>query len=145
MSTYLVAFVVSEFKCRENGDKNFTVCSRPPAYDQTEYSLDVGQKTLAKFDELFDYPYNKQMKKMHMIALPDFAAGAMENWGECKSGNWGEICKKFSFSYTMNGFLLLMPGLLTFRETALLYQPNVSTSIAQQRVAAVVAHEQVIT
>lgn len=101
MSTYLVAFVVSEFQCRENGDKNFTVCSRPPAYDQTEYSLDIGQKTLAKFDELFDYPYNKQMKKMHMIALPDFAAGAMENWGECKSGNWGEICKKFYFSYTM--------------------------------------------
>lgn len=35
-----------------------------------------------------------------------------------------------------------MPGLLTYRETALLYQQNVSTSIAQQRVAAVVAHEQ---
>lgn len=82
MSTYLVAFIVSEFKCRENGDKNFTVCSRPPAYDQTEYSLEVGQKTLAKFDEVFDYPYNKQMKKMHMIAVPDFAAGAMENWGK---------------------------------------------------------------
>lgn len=108
MSTYLVAFVVSEFKCRENGDKNFTVCSRPPAYDQTEYSLDVGQKTLAKFDELFDYPYNKQMKKMHMMAIPDFAAGAMENYGECKSvclvhwvKSWGKIFKKFSFSYTM--------------------------------------------
>lgn len=110
MSTYLVAFVVSEFKCRENGDKNFTVCSRPPAYDQTEYSLDVGQKILAKFDELFDYPYNKQMKKMHMMAVPDFAAGAMENYGECKSVclvHWVKSSKSFLFlTQCLNGFFV---------------------------------------
>lgn len=83
MSTYLVAFVVSEFKCRENDKKDFIVCARPPAYEQTEYSFDVGQKTLAKLDELFDYKYSKHMSKMHMMAIPDFAAGAMENWGNC--------------------------------------------------------------
>lgn len=84
MSTYLVAFVVSEFTCRENEQKNFTVCSRPPAYDQTEYAHTIGQKTLAKFDELFQYNYSTHMKKMHMLAIPDFAAGAMENWGTYK-------------------------------------------------------------
>lgn len=81
MSTYLVAFIVSEFECRENEAGDFNVCSRPNAYDQTEYSFNVGQKVLAKYDELFDYGYNKQMKKMSMAALPDFPSGAMENWG----------------------------------------------------------------
>ncbi|XP_031619288.1 membrane alanyl aminopeptidase-like [Contarinia nasturtii] len=113
MSTYLVAFIVSEFICRENSEKTFGVCSRSNAYNQTEYSYDVGQKTLAKFDELFDYKYNVHMPKLHMVAIPDFVAGAMENW-----------------------------GLVTYRETALLYAANVSTARAQQRVGTVVAHEQ---
>ena len=47
-----------------------------------------------------------------MIAIPDFAAGAMENW-----------------------------GLITYRETALLYDPTVSAASNQQRVAVVVSHE----
>lgn len=83
MSTYLVAFIVSEFKCRENSAKTFDVCSRPNAYSQTEYSFDVGQKTLAAFDDLFQYKYSSVpgMEKMTMVALPDFSAGAMENWG----------------------------------------------------------------
>lgn len=49
---------------------------------------------------------------MDMIAIPDFSAGAMENW-----------------------------GLVTYRETALLYSPNVSSSSSQHRVASVIAHE----
>lgn len=83
MSTYLLAFIVSEFTARENVRKTFQVYSRPKAYTQTEYSFDVGQKLLEKFDELFDYKYSSvpEMKKMSMAALPDFSAGAMENWG----------------------------------------------------------------
>lgn len=77
MSTYLVAFIVSEFQCRENDGKSFGVCSRPNAFNQTEYSFDVGQKTLAKFDEIFDYKYSKHMSKLQMIAIPDFMSGAM--------------------------------------------------------------------
>lgn len=82
MSTYLVAFIVSEFQCRANEKDTFFVCSRPNAYNQTKYSFDVGQKTLAKFDEIFDYKYEKHISKMAMVAIPDFNAGAMENWGE---------------------------------------------------------------
>lgn len=81
MSTYLVAFVVSEFKCRENKQKTFFVCSRPNAIEQTKYSFDMGEKLLAKFDEEFNYTYNTHMSKMTMVAIPDFASGAMENWG----------------------------------------------------------------
>lgn len=83
MSTYLVAFIVSEFSIRENTQKTFNVYARPKAYAQTEYSFDVGIKLLAKFDELFDYKYSSvpQITKMSLAALPDFSAGAMENWG----------------------------------------------------------------
>lgn len=47
-----------------------------------------------------------------MIAIPDFGAGAMENW-----------------------------GLITYRETALMFDPNHTSSRAQQRVTVVIAHE----
>lgn len=82
MSTYLVAFIVSEFKCRENNDKTFQVCARPNAYNQTKYSFDVGQLLLSQLEKLFDYPYkNHGIGKLTMAAIPDFNAGAMENWG----------------------------------------------------------------
>lgn len=115
MSTYLVAFIVSEFQIRNSSD-TFRVIARPDAYDQTYYASEVGPKLLSQLELYLDYPYSNmtEMTKMDLAALPDFSAGAMENW-----------------------------GLLTFRETALLYDGNVSTSLAQQRVATVITHEQV--
>lgn len=80
MSTYLVAFIVSEFECRENLDRNFCVCSRPNAYNQTEYGLEFGPKIQQKFSDYFDYAYNKHANKLTLTALPD-APFAMENWG----------------------------------------------------------------
>ena len=53
-----------------------------------------------------------KLPKMDLIAIPDFAIGAMENW-----------------------------GLLTFRETALLVDPNEKSAETQQWVALIVAHE----
>lgn len=73
MSTYLVAFIVSEFDCRRTKGDLFSVCARPRAYNQTEYSFDVGQKILAKYDEIFDYSYKTHMPKMTMAAIPDFS------------------------------------------------------------------------
>lgn len=84
MSTYLLAFIVSEFSVRENVQKTFNVYSRPKALAQTEYSFNIGQTLLATFDEVLDYKYYSVpgMTKMSMAALPDFDAGAMENWGK---------------------------------------------------------------
>lgn len=115
MSTYLLAFIVSDFDIIENDKKTFGVIARPDAITQAAYSLDIGQKMLAKFDEWTDFPYSSvpEMTKMHMAALPDFSAGAMENW-----------------------------GLLTYRETNLLYDPEASTAAQQQRIVSVIAHEQ---
>lgn len=82
MSTYLVAIVISELECRANPSKNFFVCSRPSAYDQTEYSLNVGQQLLAEYEEILDYNYSKHMSKMTLAAIPDFEEAAMENFGK---------------------------------------------------------------
>ncbi|XP_058975541.1 membrane alanyl aminopeptidase [Musca domestica] len=112
MSTYILAFIVSEFNERFNGD--FGVIARPEFYKQTEYAFDVGQEILKDLGDYFDIPYYSMGNdKMHMAAIPDFSAGAMENW-----------------------------GLLTYRERALLYDEGSTTLSAQQYIAAVVAHEQ---
>ncbi|XP_067625605.1 membrane alanyl aminopeptidase-like [Eurosta solidaginis] len=112
MSTYLLAFIVSEFTQRYNSQ--FGVISRPEYYDQTEYSFNVGQEILSKLDSYFGIKYyDMGNDKMHMAAIPDFSAGAMENW-----------------------------GLLTYRERALLYDVSSTTLSAKQSIATVVAHEQ---
>ncbi|XP_013408526.1 uncharacterized protein LOC106172388 isoform X2 [Lingula anatina] len=113
MSTYLLAFVVCDFDYVENTTANGTkvrVWARPEAMNQTLYALQAGVRILGYFERYYaiDYPLPKQ----DMIAIPDFAAGAMENW-----------------------------GLITYRETALLYDPKVSSASNKQRVAVVVSHE----
>ncbi|XP_010432617.1 PREDICTED: aminopeptidase M1-like [Camelina sativa] len=113
MSTYLVAIVVGLFDYVEDhtsdGVKVRVYCQVGKA-DQGRFALHVGAKTLDLFKEYFAVPY--PLPKMDMIAIPDFAAGAMENY-----------------------------GLVTYRETALLYDEQHSAASNKQRVATVVAHE----
>lgn len=115
MSTYLVAFIVSEFRVRENSAQTFGIIARPDAYAQTVYAFDIGQMLLTRLDQWTAYAHNEvpAIEKMHMAALPDFSAGAMENW-----------------------------GLLTYRETNQLYDSELTTALQQQRIAAVITHEQ---
>ncbi|XP_037790314.1 uncharacterized protein LOC119585704 [Penaeus monodon] len=113
MSTYLVAFVVSDFanlKSRANENTFFRVWARESAIQQAEYAGQVGPMILNHFEKYFSMPY--PLPKQDMIAIPDFSAGAMENW-----------------------------GLITYRETAMLYDPVVSAASNKQYVVAVVAHE----
>ncbi|XP_035901975.1 aminopeptidase N [Anopheles stephensi] len=108
MSTYLVAFVVCDYHNLTSG--NFAVWARAEAIGSARYALSVGPKLLKFLEDFFhiDYP----LPKVDMIALPDFSAGAMENW-----------------------------GLITYRETAMLYEENVSAISNKQHVITVVAHE----
>lgn len=114
LSTYLVAFVVSDFANRSSDPGlskiPFRVWAREDAIAQAEYARNIGPRILEFFESYFkiDFPLPKQ----DMIALPDFSAGAMENW-----------------------------GLITFRETAMLYDEKVSSAINKQRVATVISHE----
>ncbi|KAF2365598.1 Peptidase M1 membrane alanine aminopeptidase N-terminal [Trinorchestia longiramus] len=113
MSTYLVAFVVSDFEhinSTANNNTLFRVWARKSAIDQAEYAKQIGPDITTYFENYFSIPF--PLPKQDMIALPDFSAGAMENW-----------------------------GLITYRETALLYDAAVSSASSKQRVAAVVAHE----
>lgn len=79
MSTYLVAFVVSDFRYLESADGKLRVWSRPEAINQTSYALNISQPILKFYEEYFQIKY--PLPKMDLIALPEFAAGAMENWG----------------------------------------------------------------
>jgi len=114
MSTYLVALVVSDFVYRksepmDNGVE-FRIWSREGAINQTEWASIIGPQILHYYEEYFNTPF--PLPKQDMIAIPDFSAGAMENW-----------------------------GLITYRESALLYQPGKSSLSDKEYVAIVVAHE----
>ncbi|KAF6003300.1 hypothetical protein F1559_002973 [Cyanidiococcus yangmingshanensis] len=113
MSTYLVAFVVGELDYLEahtaDGVK-VRVYTQKGAARQGSFALDCAVRVLSFFTDFFGTPY--PLPKEDLIAIPDFAAGAMENW-----------------------------GCITFRETALLLDPEKSAASARSRVAEVVAHE----
>lgn len=77
MSTYLVAFTVSDFYHLSDG--NFKVWARASAIEQARYALKIGPQILRYYEDYFQIQY--PLPKTDMIAIPDFAAGAMENWG----------------------------------------------------------------
>ncbi|XP_072748201.1 aminopeptidase N [Anoplolepis gracilipes] len=115
MSTYLVAFVVSDYDKKTNKQKNFRVWTKPNAINNTNFALEIGEQTLKELSDFTGFNYYKENVtgiKMDQISIPDFSAGAMENW-----------------------------GLVTYRESALLYDPIKSTTQDKQSIATVIAHE----
>nr|CAI5820674.1 unnamed protein product [Callosobruchus analis] len=115
MSTYLVAFIVSDFDYKtadktQNNNVTFRIWARKDALDQVDFAKEVGPKALEYYEKFFDVKY--PLPKQDMVAIPDFSAGAMENW-----------------------------GLITYREAYLLYDKNVSSKASQHSVASVIAHE----
>lgn len=77
MSTYLLAFVVSDFESISNG--SFSVWARSGALSQSKFSLQLGPDMLKFYEKYFDIAF--PLPKIDMVALPDFSGGAMENWG----------------------------------------------------------------
>jgi len=113
MSTYLLAFVVGEYDFVEGRDSDgvlVRVYTPQGKREQGQFALDVAVKTLPFYNRYFNIAY--PLPKIDLIAIADFAAGAMENW-----------------------------GLVTYRETALLIDPANSSSSSKQWVALVVGHE----
>ena len=82
MSTYLLAFVVGEFDHVAATTKHGVLirCWTPPGKPELgEFALDCAVKALDAYDDTFQIPY--PLPKSDMVAIPEFAAGAMENWG----------------------------------------------------------------
>jgi puromycin-sensitive aminopeptidase len=113
MSTYLLAFVFGELGSIEATTKDGVLVrafATPDNVAHTEFALDCAVKTLEFYNQYFDIAY--PLPKCDFIALPDFASGAMENW-----------------------------GCITFREQALLVDAKNTSLHLKQYVANVVAHE----
>jgi puromycin-sensitive aminopeptidase len=113
MSTYLVAFVVGPLTATKPVDVDGTplrVVHVPGKDHLAGFGLEVGAFGLRWFQDYYGIPYPSD--KVDLVALPDFAAGAMENL-----------------------------GCITFRESVLLVDPATSTQQEEQLVADVVSHE----
>ncbi|MCL4446099.1 MAG: M1 family metallopeptidase [Actinobacteria bacterium] len=113
MSTYLVAFVVGPFEATEPIEVDgvlIRVIHVPGKSHLTSFALEVAAHAVKFFSDYFDIPYPAE--KLDLVAIPDFAFGAMENL-----------------------------GCVTFRETALLVEEDAAARVDLERVADVVAHE----
>ncbi|KAJ9656848.1 Aminopeptidase 2 mitochondrial [Coniosporium apollinis] len=113
MSTYLLAFIVGELKCIETNDFRVPVrvfATPDRDIEHGRFSLDLAARTLDFYEKKFNSEF--PLPKMDMVAIPDFSAGAMENW-----------------------------GLITYRVVDLLFDEKTSGASTKQRVAEVVQHE----
>ena len=83
MSTYLLAWVVGKFHGKTvtntHGTEITTYCSLAQDVDSVDFANEVAAKSLEFYDDNFGVPY--PLEKLTQVALPDFEAGAMENWG----------------------------------------------------------------
>ena len=79
MSTYLVAFTVSDFGRLSNHEGNFSIWSRKNALDSVKFGYEIGLEAISILEEFTNVPY--QMPKLDIVAIPYSANVAMENWG----------------------------------------------------------------
>ncbi|MGZ8530036.1 MAG: M1 family metallopeptidase [Candidatus Binatia bacterium] len=113
MSTYLVAFIVGDFEATEPVEADgveLRVLAVPGKKKLADFAVAIGKASLEHFSQYYGIPYPGD--KLDLIAIPDFASGAMENLGA-----------------------------ITFRETALLVDSDKATRAELERVADVVSHE----
>lgn len=113
MSTYLLAYVVGEFEYIEAKTKdgiNIRIFTTSDKKEHAKFALYVAKKALEFLNSYFDVPY--PMPVLDMIAIPDFSAAAMENWGA-----------------------------ITFREAAIFVDEENTAFATKQHVAEVICHE----
>lgn len=83
MSTYLLYLGVGKFvqeKSRHGQTELYAAfADRPTGKINTGFSFEATQKVLDYYESYFGIPF--QLPKLHNVAVPEFAYGAMENWG----------------------------------------------------------------
>jgi aminopeptidase N len=114
MSTYLLAFIISRFTYRQSETLSNGVLFRIWSRKSVVDQTVLAAEVGPQILEFFERHYNVPfpLPKMDMIAIPDFGSGAMENW-----------------------------GLITYRETALLYKEGESSISDREGIVATIAHE----
>jgi aminopeptidase N len=112
MSSYLVALTVGDWKCASDAVDGvaLNVCTVPGKENETRFALDATKAILHYYNNYYAMKY--PLPKLDQIAVPDFQAGAMENWGA-----------------------------IIYRETDLLIDERTSSLGAKQGVADTIAHE----
>ena len=115
MSTYLLMFAVGEFERIESATKDgvpVRVHTTPGRTALGRFALEVAVNGLEWFDKYYGIPYAQSVPKCDLLAIPDFEAGAMENWGA-----------------------------ITSRETEIFVDAEKSSIPQKRRVAQVILHE----
>jgi tricorn protease interacting factor F2/3 len=113
MSTYLLYIGIGDFYFLEDKYKDVLIrvaFTPKEKLEGAKFALENCKKFLSYLEEYFNVPY--PLKKLDLIAIPDFAAGAMENWGA-----------------------------ITFRENLLLVFEGITPQSAKERICEVIAHE----
>jgi tricorn protease interacting factor F2/3 len=111
MSTYLLFLGVGEFEFIDDRGKVLVrVATMPGMTAYAKFGLEFGRKALEFSEDYYGIKY--PLPKLDLIAIADFAAGAMENWGA-----------------------------ITFRENLLLHYPNITSKAGEERICEVIAHE----
>jgi len=113
MSTYLVAFLVSDFQYNETSTTSgirVRIWAPPSQIAQGAYALDIAVKTLSNYENFFKIKF--PLPKQDLVAIPDFGTGAEENW-----------------------------GLIGFSVASVLYDPGKTSDSLQQGICETVVHE----
>ncbi|MFD0898668.1 M1 family metallopeptidase [Loigolactobacillus binensis] len=114
MSTYLIAFAFGELQRKltttKSGVQVGVFATKAHQTNELDFALDIAKRAIEFYEDFYQTPY--PLPHSWQLALPDFSAGAMENW-----------------------------GLVTYREAYLVLDPDNTALEMKQRVATVIAHE----
>ncbi|MCI1892534.1 MAG: M1 family metallopeptidase [Schleiferilactobacillus perolens] len=114
MSTYLIAFAFGEMQSKmtktKSGVEIGVFATKAHKANELDFALDIAKKAIEFYEDFYQTPY--PLPHSYQLALPDFSAGAMENW-----------------------------GLVTYREALLLLDPDNTSLETKQLVATVITHE----
>lgn len=114
MSTYLVAFAFGELQSKmtqtKDGVKVGVFATKAHKANELDFALDIAKRSIEFYEDFYQTKY--PLPHSWQLALPDFSAGAMENW-----------------------------GLITYREAYLVLDPDNTTLETKKLVATVIAHE----
>ena len=114
MSSYLIAFAFGDLQKKvtktKSGVEVGVFATKAHQANELDFALDIAKRSIEFYEDFYQTPY--PLPHSWQLALPDFSAGAMENW-----------------------------GLVTYREAYLLLDPANTALDMKQRVATVIAHE----